>query len=119
MLTIIDDDGAVSSKTLSTELNLSKVVVQVLAQNLHLVSKDNPVLLGLLTALDCHKTNLCASPVGAWLKPMIYVLRSIPGIMHVGPACAGGGALDFLDGRNYLPAGDLPGTQSIAPSTRG
>ena len=63
MLTIIDDDGAVSSKTLSTELNLSKVVVQVLAQNLHLVSKDNPVLLGLLTALDCHKTNLCASPV--------------------------------------------------------
>ena len=96
------ESGVVDSTT-----TFARAVVQLLAQNLDLVSDSNPVLRRLLEGLSCSQACLVGArdAGGIPLAQVIRnaeILRDLPSIMHIGPSCAGGGsALDFPDGRYY------------------
>jgi hypothetical protein len=88
-------------------MSIARAMVQLLAQNLDQVSDSNPVLRRCLERLSCSQACLVGArddsgiPVAQVIRNA-EILRGIPSVMHIGPACAAGGrALDFLDGRYY------------------
>ena len=111
----VENEAIVLGNGTKTTQNFARAITQLLAQNPNQVSDNNPVLRHYLENLSCPQACVGgrSHPPTDLIIETAEILRKMPSVMHIGEACASGGAaLDYSDGRFFQLEKNSPTTRT-------